>query len=62
MGKKPTDWTDDIWTDLDFMAAEERRKDDLIRGLLEAELKSIKFPEHRWPDIIEKALKELKSN
>ncbi len=56
--KKPTYWRQDIWTDLDFMAAEERRKNELIRAVLEAKLKSMGFPKYRWQDIIEKALED----
>ena len=62
MKKKPTDWRQDIQTEINFMAAEERRKDDLIRGVVES-IK--KYPKSEWPDIIEgveKVLKKFKSN
>ena len=59
MKKKPTDWKQDIFTEIDFMTAEERRKNELIRGVLEAKLKSMGLPKYRWQDIIGKALKDL---
>ena len=60
MGKKPT-WTDDILNDLDFIAAEARRKPlskEIIEVFLEAKLKSMGCPKTDRQKIIKQALKD----